>query len=151
FLPSALVAGLCCLALLGPGWAQGSRGKKYALLVGVKEYHHRGLADLKYTENDVAELAKILRPAGYAVTLLCDSEGQKDRSRKPTRANVEKALKEVLKGLGKHDTVLIAFAGHGLQFGKKGGAYFCPYDASPSDPKTLVSLNKQTVFTHDSA
>src|SRR5262249_28601996 len=36
-------------------------GGRYALLIGVKAYGHDKLPDLQYTENDVAELARLLR------------------------------------------------------------------------------------------
>ena len=53
-LPAALLAALLSVVCLTPAWAQPARGKKYALLVGVKEYDHAGLAPLSYTENDSA-------------------------------------------------------------------------------------------------
>jgi hypothetical protein len=107
-----LLAGL--LVVLGfvlPGWSQGAKGKKYALLVGVKEYNHNKLPDLKYTENDVTELAGLLRPAGYEVTLLTQAQGRKDPRRKPTAANIRAALKKLLAEKGKRDTILVALGG----------------------------------------
>lgn len=121
---------------------EAARGKRYAVLVGVKEYDHSGLSPLSYTENDVVELGKVLRAAGYVVTVLCDSEGEKAPTRLPTGKNIRSALADVLGPCKRDDLVLVAFAGHGLQFDKAGGAYFCPRDARPSDPKTLVSLKE---------
>jgi hypothetical protein len=137
---AVLSSGLLALAT---GQAQTGKGKRYALLVGVKEYDHHKLAPLRFTENDVVEMAKLLRPAGYEVTVLCDSTGAK-----PTTANVKKALKELLAGKRRDDTVLVALAGHGLQLTvKEGGrekdvSFFCPKDAQLNDPDSLVSLEK---------
>src|ERR1700704_3691701 len=49
----------------GPG-----EGTRYALLAGVNDYDHGNLQKLNYAVNDVAELADVLKGAGYSVTLL---------------------------------------------------------------------------------
>jgi formylglycine-generating enzyme required for sulfatase activity len=115
-------------------------GKKYALLVGVKQYDH--LKELKFTENDVTELAAVLRPAGFDVTLLCDGEGERDGSLAPTRDNVNRHLARVAGLCRKGDTLLLAFAGHGVQPDARGDSYFCPRDAKATDANTLVSLTR---------
>src|SRR5207248_2016063 len=38
------------------------------------------------------------------------------------------------------DSVIVAFAGHGLQFRGDEGSYFCPMNAVPKDKSTLVPL-----------
>jgi hypothetical protein len=53
---------------------------------------------LKYTDNDVIGLEKVLREAGYAVTLLCDRAGKKDAKLIPNKANIERVLKTVPRG-----------------------------------------------------
>jgi uncharacterized caspase-like protein len=90
--------------------------KKYAVLVGVKEYAHPKLRGLQYTENDATEMAALLRFHDYQVTLLCDSQGKKDGKLAPTKANVKRELKRVLDGCRKGDLVLVGLSGHGLQF-----------------------------------
>ncbi|MCE9533118.1 MAG: SUMF1/EgtB/PvdO family nonheme iron enzyme [Planctomycetes bacterium] len=112
-----------------------AEGKKYALLVGVNEYDHGDLAKLDYAVNDAAKLADLLKKHEYDVSLLTDSTAGK-----PTKMNIEAALDEILGKYKKNDTLIIAFAGHGLQFGKD--CYFCPTDAKPFDTqtRTLVSL-----------
>src|SRR4051794_3427135 len=88
--------GLCCfvvvLGAIVPGWSQETKGKKYALLVGVKSYDHSKLTDLKYTENDAEELASVLTEAKYDVVVLTTTRGKDDAKKKPTKANVEGAL-----------------------------------------------------------
>src|ERR1700693_1591444 len=137
-----------CLGLFGLtltlAAGQAPAAKKYAVLVGVNEYQHERLPALKYSENDVVEPDKVLRDAGYAVTLLCDSAGKKDAKRIPSKANIERAIKDVLRDCKRGDTVIVAFAGHGLQFEKQKDAFFCPVDARPLATATdsLVSLAK---------
>ena len=124
-------------------------GKRLALIVGVNEYQNRNLGDLKYAERDATELEAVLKKAGFTVRLLLGSGTGADKA---TKANVEKALEALLKGVGKRDVVLLAFSGHGQQMfvnetnpdGKevrKEVPFFCPKDAVPSEAATLVSFN----------
>ncbi len=117
---------------------------KYALLVGVANYQHPELRKpepLKFTVNDVNELAKLLRPVGYRVTLLTDETATQDEKLRPTKSNVEAQLKAMLRQAKAGDSVLVAFTGHGLQFGQE--AYYCPVDARPFADETdsLVSIS----------
>ncbi len=136
--------GVIAVVLLVPGAATAQEGKRYALLVGVNEYEHEKLPALKYAVNDAAELGALLEKSGYGVTVLTDETGKKDPKLAPTKANVEKRLKDTLDGAKKGDVVVVALAGHGLQFEGEKDAYFCPSDARPfkDEAKTLVSLGK---------
>ena len=115
-------------------------GKRFALLVGVKNYNHSGLDDLQFTERDVTELKKVLEEGGFRVTLLTTTEGKGDPSKAPTKANIDAAISKVLTGVGKHDLVLVALAGHGLQPTGSSEQFFCPFDANPDKKSNLVSL-----------
>ncbi|MFL5327906.1 MAG: caspase family protein [Gemmataceae bacterium] len=136
---------LTILAVVTPpiACAQGE-GKKYAVIVGVREYQHPKLPKLRFTENDASELADVLKPAGYDVILLTDSAGAKDSTKVPSKANIEKAVSETLRKCQKSDTIVIALAGHGLQFAGKPDSYFCPTEAKPfeSETDTLVSVTR---------
>src|SRR5262245_19119399 len=125
------------------------KGRKVALLVGVNDYQNRKLDSLKYAEADVKDLAGVLKAGGFEVRLLLGSGTGRDAA---TRANVESAFAELLKGVSKSDTVLLAFAGHGQQLFvdadgpdgakvKKEVPFFCPKDAVPTEAGTLVSLS----------
>jgi len=129
------------LAILsGAGLAQ--EGKSYAVLVGVEKYKHPSLTPLQYAIEDVTEFGDLLTKSGYKVTLLTDDA--KEKEHEPTRINIETALKSVLRKCEKRDTVIVAFAGHGLQFAGQKDAYFCPVDARPFADETdsLVSIAK---------
>jgi formylglycine-generating enzyme required for sulfatase activity len=131
------------------GWTQDSNGKRYALLVGVREYDHAKLPPLKYTENDVEELARVLKQAGYhEVFLLTTTRGEKTAASKPTAANIRKKLKGLLDKVTRRDVVLIGLAGHGVQYtvkvdGKdRDESFFCPSDARLRDTNDLKELAK---------
>jgi S1-C subfamily serine protease len=143
-IPRMTAAIVLLLAALGvaPGGRLGAQtppGKRYAVLVGINRYEHPNLVALRYAENDVAELADVLRGAGYEVTLLTGSAGPDLRA---TKANVERRLRAAVERCRPPDTLVVAFAGHGLQFGGEPDSYFCPVDARPfrSEAGTFVSL-----------
>jgi hypothetical protein len=124
-------------------------GRKIALLVGVREYDHAGLPPLRFTENDVEEVARVLQTpqAGFSrVTVLTSTRGQKNQRARPTRANFLAQLKAALDRAKRKDLILVGLAGHGLQARverdgeRKDESFFCPSDARPNDPNTLVSL-----------
>jgi formylglycine-generating enzyme required for sulfatase activity len=110
-------------------------GKRHALLIGVRNYKH--LPHLQFTENDVTELAELLRPADFQVVLLSDSAAA---DLQPTAANIRRHLERLVQKCGKKDTLLLAFAGHGLQADEQGDCFFCPMEGDPGKPESLVSL-----------
>jgi formylglycine-generating enzyme required for sulfatase activity len=138
--PLGVVVALATLAVLPLVWAQPPAGKKYAVLVGVNRYQHDQLKKLSYAEADVADLADLLRKAGYQVTLLTGSA--QDEGLLPTKQNIERRMRQVLDGCREGDTVVLAFSGHGLQFEGKDDCFFCPTDARPFADRadTLVSM-----------
>jgi formylglycine-generating enzyme required for sulfatase activity len=139
---SSLVGGL---VLLGSGLAQAEKGKKYALLVGVKDYRSAKFEPLRFTENDAEDLAEVLRrQAGFSVRVLTTSRGEKSKGDAPTRDNLVAAIKVLLAGKERNDTLLIALAGHGLQatVKDKDDSFFCPSDAQFSNLETLLSLTQ---------
>lgn len=111
--------------------------KKYALLVGVNKYEHAKLQPLQYAVNDATELKSVLEEASYKVVLLTN-----DTETKPTRDAINKSIRDLLRQAQNGDTVVMAFAGHGLQFEGDKDSYFCPIDARPfkDEIKTLVSM-----------
>jgi uncharacterized caspase-like protein len=150
---STVLAGLAVLgcALL-PGAAEAQQtGQKYALLVGVREYHHDSLRDLAHTENDVEELSEVLTSSGYKVAVMTCTRGKKRAFAQPKAKNIRDLLRRILKRVTKHDTVLVALAGHGIQArvavgGKeKEESFFCPTDAKPRDTTDLKVLNETMI------
>ncbi len=78
------------------------------------------------------------------VRLRSTTRGLARKADAPTGENLRAALRALLAKKTRHDTLLLAFAGHGVQLrGEKGGkeeAYLCPSDAQLNDPTTLVGL-----------
>lgn len=140
--PLALLAALVPADLLLVQPPAKPAAKKVALLIGVNEYTKRGLTDLKFAEPDVVALSAALTDAGFAVKAIRGAEGIGDK--KSGREVYFSALNDVLRGVGKADTVVLAFSGHGVQLEVNGkeSPYFCPADAVPTDPTTLIPLNE---------
>jgi hypothetical protein len=156
-LPFAAAIGAFLVALPAMGAEPTPRPAKsgrHALLVGVNQYDSDKLAALSFAVNDAAQTAEVLGRHGYEVTLLSDDTGGKDPKLLPTRENVERALTDLFGRYDEQkkrteggrftagDTVIIGFAGHGMQFGKE--AYFCPKDAIPTmrQAGTLIGLSR---------
>ena len=137
---------LCALCSLWCETAGAQAPKKYALSVGVEDYESAPLRQptpLKYAVEDATELASLLTQAGFEVSLLTDDTGRNNPRLRPTKANVESQLRELANKCQRADTLLLAFAGHGVQFAGDKEAYFCPQDARPfaRDKDTLVSIS----------
>jgi TPR repeat protein len=146
-LPVTLLSALgAAFVLPGTALAQTDRGKKYALLVGVRHYDSAKLEPLRFTENDVEELAGALTAEGAFASLrvLTTTRGEKKSADRPTGANIRAAIKVLLARKTRDDTVLVALSGHGIsaRVGGKDDSYFCPSDAQLNDNDTLLSLAK---------
>ncbi|MEM1186731.1 MAG: caspase family protein [Planctomycetota bacterium] len=140
------------VALLGSvDAAQAAR--RQAVLIGVEQYQHPKLGDLKYACDDVIEFASVLRAAGFEVILLTDEAGREDPKLAPTRANVNDAIARGLDACqDKQDVFLLGLAGHGIQFNDGDGAFFCPVDGKPFKNRkgTLVSIDQVYRLMEDS-
>src|SRR5262249_39776026 len=117
-------------------------GEKYALLVGVRQYDKNELRHLPFTEADVIELAQVLKDAGSRaenVVLLTQTGGAENSRFLPLAANIRKEMRLLLRHRSRADSVLVAFAGHGVQFKGSEENYFCPMDTRLRDKGTLIS------------
>jgi uncharacterized caspase-like protein/Tfp pilus assembly protein PilF len=119
-------------------------GRKYAVLVGVSDYNLKaGLTRLPGAARDVSKLRDALVYGGFRaedVTLMMS--GVTDDKLKPTGKNIKAALASTFQKCKPEDTVILAFAGHGLQFTGDDQQYFCPFDMvlDSKDRSTLVPL-----------
>jgi len=122
-----------------------AKGKKYALLIGVQDYDINELHSLSFTEADVTALADTLRQGGYDdnnIVLMSQTLGAKKARFLPEASHIRKELNLLLANLDQDDSVLIAFAGHGIQFQGEQDPYFCPMDANLTDRSTLIALKE---------
>src|SRR5947207_10850185 len=118
-------------------------GEKYALLVGVRQYGENELRPPQFAEAGVVQLAQVLRDSGYRpenVVLLTQARGAENHRFLPLAANIRKELRLLLKNRTRADSVIVAFAGHGVEFRGSGEHYFCPMDAALSDRQTPLPL-----------
>jgi len=120
-----------------------AKGEKYALLVGVRQYGTPDLRALKYPDADIEELAKVLIRSGYRpenVKVMTQRRGAEETRYLPVAANVRKELGLILKHLVEADSIVVALAGHGIQFQADEEAYFCPADAQLGDKASLIPI-----------
>jgi len=149
-LPSTTLIGLsliaCLLAPASVGAQQGEQGQKYAILVGVRQYSKAELHNLPYAEADAEELAKVLLQNGYRkenVLVMTQRIGATDTELLPICANIRAKLKLWLEDRNANDTMIVALAGHGVQFAGDEEHYFCPADAKLNDRKnTLLAISE---------
>jgi len=136
---------LLCVFFAWLIWAQATiaTAENYALLVGVNKYDDSDLlGPLKYTENDVNDLGRILREDGYAqVVLMTQAAGKSDQRLIPSAENIRQQLAALLANRQKEDLVIVAFSGHGLQIRGEDDSFFCPQDFNASKRDTMLSLN----------
>jgi tetratricopeptide (TPR) repeat protein len=119
----------------------------YALLIGASNYSggKSGLRNLNYSKNDIVDLDAVLRDCGYRrsnIVLMYD--GQPNNALVPEYAKILDKFDLLLNSLAAEDTVIVALAGHGIQFGgdKSRTNYFCPIDADPQNRANLLSLTE---------
>ena len=117
--------------------------RKVALLMGVNNYENRNLTPLKYAERDVTELGKVLAQGGFEVHVLTGNQ--------VNATSYREELQKILKQLNRNDLLLLAFSGHGVQVRVDNleQPCFCPFDAVPSDPSTMILLSGVLKALHD--
>jgi formylglycine-generating enzyme required for sulfatase activity len=140
---------LRCLAVLAVALALAAPtvapAAQYAFLVGVGKYATRELKELQYAESDVRALYYTLRSLGYQpnrIVVLSASAGAKDPRYVPFRKNILDEFELLIRTLSEQDSLLVALAGHGVQFEDDKDAYFCPADTDLGNRETLISLEK---------
>jgi formylglycine-generating enzyme required for sulfatase activity len=136
------------VALAGSGWwltqpvqAAEPTGRRFAFLVGVTQYNHSLLDDLKHCDSDITDLAALLERGGFdGVYRLTSKTGdresstqQADPKRRPEAETIRKQLRAWLRQwkVTKDDLILVGLSGHGVQPRGSQEAYFCPQDANP--------------------
>ena len=103
------------------------KGKYFALLIGINEYHDMGITDLDNPIRDAESLARVL---------LSDYNFDEENMvvlKNPGRADIMLALDELGRKLTANDNLLIFYAGHGHWDDKGKVGYWLPSDASKSN------------------
>ncbi len=109
------------------------KGRFFALLMGVSDYTHPGMNDLRHPVGDARRLSEVLlqrygfEPA--ATTVLSN----------PTRSAVMDALQRLRGQTLPDDNVLIFYAGHGVWDEDAKQGYWQPADSDPTLTSTWIS------------
>lgn len=110
--------------------------KRYALLIGVRDYTASHYRSLPHTIPDVVELDKLLRAAGYTTRLLhSDLPGDQ-----PTRARIWGELKNLAQSTSPGDLLLVYFGGHG-DLDETDKAYLIPCDLYSRSALNETAIN----------
>lgn len=119
-------------------------GENYAFLVAVGDYDRTELKPLPYTRADILDFRKALIASGYRdqnIVVLHDDPDSPPKTRfLSLAARIRQELTLLLGTLEKDDTLIVAFAGHGIQFMGEKESFFCPNDARLSKRDTLISF-----------
>ena len=141
---SALTLLFCISSLVSKGQA----GENYAFLVAVGDYDVKHLKPLAYTRNDILEFRTELLKSGFPkenIVLLHDDLKQLENRRYlPEAEKIRLEFTLLVSGLEPDDTLIVAMAGHGVQFQDGKSSYFCPADADLDDEKhaRLISFGE---------
>jgi uncharacterized caspase-like protein len=116
--------------------------RRLALLIGVGDY--TDLTDLELTVPDITSLREKLIGAGFATEdVVCMTTQETDSDLRPTVQMLQRQLNpdannSFMGRIQSSDFVLIAMSGHGVEVEEV--PYFCPCDADPTDPNTMISV-----------
>jgi hypothetical protein len=109
-----------------------SKGKRWALVVGVDKYADPQVSPLRGAANDARILAETLvRYAGFPSDQVILLATDQPAERQPTRVNLLRRLSNLAAAVPKDGLLLISFSGHGMERG--GHAFLLPSDAQISD------------------
>lgn len=105
--------------------------RKVALLIGNNAYRGE-IPALDTPVGDVRAIGQSLNEKfGYEVQLVENG----------SKADVVRALKNVVESVSRDESVLIFYAGHGYQLNDSKAGFWFPVDATASDPSTWISNN----------
>lgn len=108
-------------------------GDYHALIIGNNAY--RGNRRLKTAETDAVEIEAVLRTQyGFRTNLLLNA----------TRQHVISALDAYRRNLHQGSSLLVYYAGHGVDDPEAGRAYWLPVDASEGDRSNWISADDIT-------
>lgn len=97
--------------------------RRYALLIGVRDYAAANFRALPHTISDVMELDKLLRAANYTTRLLHSDLP----TQQPTYSRIWGELENLAQVTEAGDLLLVYFGGHG-DLDDEGNAYLIPTD-----------------------
>jgi formylglycine-generating enzyme required for sulfatase activity len=124
------------------------RCENYAFIVGIGGYDEKYLTPLgEYPRRDAIEFRDVLLQSGFKaenIVLMTDDLQQQPQGATagrylPEGAKIREELQLLLAALERDYSLIIAHAGHGVQFRNDPEPFFCPLDARLDDKSTLIS------------
>jgi hypothetical protein len=104
--------------------------RKIAVLFGVNDYADRKIPHLENAVPDVEAVSRIFaEKLGYEVRVV----------RNPKKADIFRTLNELSTEVNASDSIVVYYAGHGLELEKNGAGYWIPSDAPVNDPSRWIS------------
>ncbi len=144
--PRCLVLAMAGFTVVFGGGPRLVAGENYAVLVAVGDYDAKQLDMLPYTRNDILEFYDVLLQSGFMkenVVLMHDDPKNPPPLRLfPESTRIRRQLTLMLAGRDEDDTLILAFAGHGVQFKGDETSYFCPLDVDLEKKETLIPLKE---------
>jgi hypothetical protein len=108
-----------------------SQRPSYAVVVGISKYQDDSMSSLRYAESDARKFAKLLANKGVKVTELYDAGA--------TRANILKAVNELVRSAPENADVIFYYAGHSRVDPNHGTAW-AAYDVEVSSNLSFVNI-----------
>ena len=126
---------LLVAAFLSASMATVACAENYAFLVAVQDYDVKSLRPLKFSRKDIEDFATVLKQSGFkSENIVVMTDNTAELRYAAESAKIRKQLDILLAGIGDKDTLIVALAGHGVQFAGDEKSYFCPADADLNDP-----------------
>ncbi|MEL7263986.1 MAG: caspase family protein, partial [Planctomycetota bacterium] len=122
--------------------------EKYGVVVGVEKYDTSIFHNLRYANEDAAQLAAELEKLDFRVTLM---HGDRENARliPSSPRKILRSIQSTIDACETGDTLLISLSGHGVQFIDEQPlpsgireTYFCPSDAELSDKESLIPISE---------
>lgn len=104
--------------------------QKFAVFIGIDQYVDKTIPSLENATNDAEVVGQLFADKlGYEILILKNA----------TKAEIVRTLNQLSIEMGKNDSVVVYYAGHGYQNEKTGTGYWIPSDASAKDPTSWIS------------
>lgn len=122
-----------------------ARAEKWAVVVGINHYQSDTISPLRYAEADARDFASALQKyGGFPAKNVFLFTGDQTGSQAPTRTNLAFRFDYLIRTMGPQDTLVVYFAGHGLEM--DGQSFLL---TSEADARSLLTLQQSALHARD--
>ncbi len=133
------------LALLTLAISLPARADKWAVVVGINHYQSDTISPLRYAEADARDFAAALQKSGgFPEKNIFLFTGDQKGAMAPTRTNLAFRFDYLIRTMGPNDTLVVYFAGHGLEM--DGQSFLL---TSEADARSLLTLQQSALHARD--